>query len=279
MVVLALATRLAKRLSPSGFPRFETILVTQTPADDARDSLLPFCVIRQQGTSQLPRLIREADVVPVAGAAIAPILWSLSAKPAVVEHHGFQTICLTGQLFQEPQNVPCLGHFMAGNHGTCLRCCRATSSRLSCFRLWLFTFVRRLLCKLVSVNIVPTAWLANVLCLPRTETVPRVLPPAPPLVGIAGSQDVPSIAFVVRLVTTKGVRLLLEAAGILTERNRSLAMQIVGSGPERGSLQDSRHPRAFEALASTAHQRVIDVFTEEGMIDGHARIYEWLHPA
>jgi hypothetical protein len=207
MVVLALATRLAKRLSPSGFPRFETILVTQTPAGDARDSLLPFCVIRQQGTSQLPRLIREADVVPVAGAAIAPILWSLSAKPVVIEHHGFQTICLTGQLFQEPQNVPCPGHFMAGNHGTCLRCCPATSSRLSCFRLWLFTFVRRLLCKLVSVNIVPTAWLANVLCLPRTETVPRVLPPAPPLVGIAGSQDVPSIAFVGRLVTTKGVRL------------------------------------------------------------------------
>ena len=369
-VVLALAKGLAKRLSPGGSPRFEITLVTETAAGEDRDSLLPFRVVRQPSSSQLRRLIRETDVVHVAGAAIAPIIWSLlAAKPVVVEHHGFQTICPTGQLFQEPQNVPCPGHFMAGNHGACMRCCRAAYSPLASFGLWLLTFVRRYLCKFVSVNIAPTAWLASLLRLPRIETVPHGLPPAPPLTQIAGIHGVPSIVFVGRLVSTKGVRLLLEAARILKEQNRSFVMQIVGSGPERVSLEalaqawqlssqvrfQGRLPEAevtrllenagavvvpslggevfgmvvaenmlrglpiiasdlgafAEVLGDTgqtfrtgdsadltiqierilddpalsqrfafaAHQRVSDVFTEERMIDGHARIYERLHSA
>jgi glycosyltransferase involved in cell wall biosynthesis len=368
-VVLALAKGLANRLSPGGAPAFEITLVTETPAGEVHDSLFPFRVIRQPGTSQLRRLLREADVVHVAGAAIPLIFWSLFAhKPVVVEHHGFQTICPTGQLFQEPQNVPCPGHFMAGHHATCLRCCRAAYSTPASFRLWLLTFVRRGLCKFVSVNITPTAWLANLLGLPRTETVSHGLPSAPALLRIAGSHDVPSIVFVGRLVSTKGVRILLEAARILQERNRSFAIHIVGSGPERVSLETMAqewqltshfvfhgrlpdadvtrllekagavvvpslggevfgmvvaenmlrglpiiasdlgafvevlgdtgqtfrtgysadlaeqierildNPALSQRFASAAHQRVIDVFTEERMIDGHARIYERLHP-
>ena len=167
-VVLALATGLTNRLSPSGSTRFETTLVTQTPADDARDSLLPSRVVRRPSPSQLRRLIREADVVHVAGAAILPITSALLAgEPVAVEHHGFQTICPTGQLFQEPQSMPCPGHFI-----------RAGDSA-------------------------------------------------------------------------------------------DLAVQI-----ER-ILDD---PALAKRFASTAHRRVIDVFTEEGMIEGHARIYERLLP-
>jgi glycosyltransferase involved in cell wall biosynthesis len=112
-VVLALATGFTNRLSPSGSTRFETTLVAQTPADDARDSLLPFRVVRQPSSSQLRRLIREADVVHFAGVAILPDISALLAgKPVIVEHHGFPTICPTGQLFQEPQSIPCPGHFI-----------------------------------------------------------------------------------------------------------------------------------------------------------------------
>ena len=369
-VVLALAKGLAGRLSPGGSPRFQITLVTETAAGNDSDSPLPFRVIRQPRSSQLRRLIREADVVHVAGAAIAPMIWSLlAAKPVVVEHHGFQTICPTGQLFQEPQNVPCPGHFMAGNHRACLRCCRTTHSLLASFRLWLLTFVRRHLCKFVSTNIAPTAWLANLLRLPRVETVPHGLPPSSALVRIAGGSDVPSIVVVGRLVSTKGVRVLLEAARILKERNRSFEIQIVGSGPERVSLEalaqewrlssrvrfqgrlpdadvtrllenaravvvpslggevfgmvvaenmlrglpiiasdlgafvevlgdtgqifrtgDSpdlaaqierilEGPALSQRLASAAHQRIIDIFSEERMIDRHVRIYDRLHPA
>jgi hypothetical protein len=166
-VVLALATGLTNRLSPSGSTRFETTLVTQTPADDARDSLLPFRVVRQPSSSQLRRLIREADVVHVAGAAILRVVSAfLAGNPVVVEHHGFPKICLTGQLFQEPQSIPCPGHFIRAGD----------------------------------------------------------------------SAD------------------LVQIERILDDPARS------------------------KRFASTAHRRVIDVFTKEGMIAGHARIYERLLP-
>ena len=166
-VVLALASGLTNRLSPSGSTRFETTLVTQTPADDARDSLLPFRVVRQPSSSQLRRLIREAGV-HVAGAATLPVISALLAgKPVVGEHHGFPTICPTGQLFQFPRSIPCPGHFI-----------RAGDSA-------------------------------------------------------------------------------------------DLAVQI-----ER-ILDD---PALSKRFACTAHRRVVDGFTEEGMIEGHARIYERLLP-
>src|SRR4029077_14721469 len=37
-------------------------------------------------------------------------------------------------------------------------------------------------------------------------------------------------------------------------------------------------PALSKRFACTAHRRVVDVFTEEGMIAGHARIYERLPP-
>ena len=37
-------------------------------------------------------------------------------------------------------------------------------------------------------------------------------------------------------------------------------------------------PALSKRFACTAHRRVVDVFTEEGMIAGHARIYERLLP-
>jgi len=124
-------------------------------------------VVRQPSSSQLRRLIREADIVQVAGAAILPIISaSLAGKPVVVEHHAFPTICPTGQLFQEPQSGPCPGHF------------------------------------------------------------------------------------------------------IRTGDSANLAVQI-----ER-ILDDPALSKRF----ATAHRRVIDVFREEGMIEGHARIYERLLP-
>ena len=72
---------------------------------------------------QFGQLISIETVVHVDGAAISPIAMGLVAgKPVAVEHHGFQTICPTGQLLQEPQCVSCPGHFAAGHHAACLNC-------------------------------------------------------------------------------------------------------------------------------------------------------------
>jgi glycosyltransferase involved in cell wall biosynthesis len=45
------------------------------------------------------------------------------------------------------------------------------------------------------------------------------------------------IAFMGRLVTSKGVRLLFEAAKILREQHRSFELLIIGDGPERAALE------------------------------------------
>jgi glycosyltransferase involved in cell wall biosynthesis len=98
-IVLALARGLAELPDSGGAQQFQVTLVTQTPAGNYDDSALPFRTIRQPDFVQLWHLVRNSDVVHVAGPALAPLIFGLVArKPLVVEHHGFQTICPNGQL-------------------------------------------------------------------------------------------------------------------------------------------------------------------------------------
>jgi glycosyltransferase involved in cell wall biosynthesis len=194
-------------------------------------------VVRQRSFNSLFKLILSADVVHVAGAAISPILLGLVLrKPVVVEHHGFQTICPTGQLFQEPENLPCPGHFMAERYTHCLACAPAPKPFAS-FRLWLLTFLRRFLCQHVAVNIAPTTWLSGMLQLPRTETVHHGLALSPPLVRLPASHPPPVLVFLGRIVTTKGLLLLLEATRLLQKQNRPIELKIIGDGPERSAKE------------------------------------------
>jgi glycosyltransferase involved in cell wall biosynthesis len=236
-VVMSLARGLSQRASSHAQGEFELTLVTQTPCGSFDDSSLPFPVVRQPNFNSLRKLIRSADVIHVAGAAISPIvLGLLLRKPVVVEHHGFQTICPTGQLFQEPENIPCPGHFMAERYTHCLACA-PTPKPFSSSRLWLLTFFRRFLCQHVAANLTPTNWLAGMLRLSRTKTVPHGLQISPPLVRLPASRPVPVLVFLGRLVSTKGLLLLLEATRLLQQQSRPMELKIVGDGPERAALQ------------------------------------------
>jgi glycogen synthase len=236
-IMLALARGLARVPSQNGQAQFDVVVATQTFAESFDDASLPFPVVRQPNLLKLWHLIRAADVVHVAGPALLPILLARFArKPVVVEHHGFQTICPNGQLFIEPSATPCPGHFMAGRHSTCLRC-NAGPGWLASARLWLLTFVRRFLCTRVSANVVPTAWLGGLLKLPRTHDIPHGIPPSAHFATEPRNSNPPVVAFQGRLVSTKGVRVLLEAARILAEQNRDFELLIIGDGPERSSLE------------------------------------------
>jgi glycogen(starch) synthase len=236
-IVRSIATGLAAVCAPGGGPEFDLTIVTQTPAGDFDDRSLAFRVVRQPAFSELRRLIRESDVIHVAGPAILPILLSwLARKPLVVEHHGFQTICPNGQLLIEPEGTPCPGHFMAGRHTECWRC-NSAQGWLASRKLWLLTFVRRLLCAQASVNITPTRWLGELVKLPRVSPVPHGLGSIPERMPPPTPSDPPVIIFQGRLVTTKGVRLLLSAAQILREQNRRFELTIIGDGPERLALE------------------------------------------
>src|ERR1700681_3442081 len=236
-VVLTLAGGLAELRAQDASRQCEVTVVTETPAGAFDDHELPFGVVRHSGLARLRQLISASNIVHVAGPALAPLILGLLArKPVVVEHHGFQTICPNGQLLIEPASAPCPGHFMAERHRECLRC-NAGQGWLASGKLWLLTFVRRFLCSRVSVNITPTQWLAGLLQLPRVTIIPHGLEPTGALVRTTASSRQPVIVFQGRLVATKGVRVLLEAARILREQNRSFVLLIIGDGPERTALE------------------------------------------
>jgi len=237
-IVVSLARGLSDLRDSNGAPEFQVAIVTQTPAQKHDDGGLPFRVVRQPSALQLFRLIRECDLVHAAGPALAPLLLALLArKPIVVEHHGFQAICPNGQLFMEPQSAPCPGHFMAQRHDECVRC-NSSQGWLVSWKLWLLTFVRRFLCSQAYANIAPTQWLGGLLNLPRITVIPHGLDAKG--VGVyekAAHSGAPVITFMGRLVTTKGVRVLLKAAKILEEHGRNFELLIIGGGPERSALE------------------------------------------
>jgi len=235
-IVLSLARGLAGVRTADGLIEFDLTLVTETPRQDFDDSSLPFRVIRQPRLAELLKMIHSSDIVHIAGPSLVPLLlgW-LSRKPIVVEHHGFQMICPTGQLLIEPSGTPCPGHFMAGRHLECLRC-RSDNNRMASLKLWLLTFVRRFLISSAAANIMPTEWLSGLIHLPNAVSIPHgvEMPASNPETSRFRP---PRIVFQGRLVTTKGLPVLLEAASILRAENRAFELLVIGDGPERTAIQ------------------------------------------
>ena len=236
-IVLALAGGMADFPALSLGTRFEVTLVTQTPRGNFEDGHFPFQIVRQPPLGQLWRLIRAADVLHLSGPSLTPLLFAyLARRPVVVEHHGFQTVCPNGQLFMESLDEPCPGHFMAHHHTTCLRC-NVRWGALSSASHWLLTFVRRFLCSYASSNVVPTQWLGGQLGLPRTACLAHGLETIAPVPQHPRAGQ-PILAFQGRLVSTKGVAVLLEATRVLKEeRDRPVKLLIIGDGPEREPLE------------------------------------------
>jgi glycogen synthase len=237
-IVLSLARGLAEVRTPCGLTEFDLTLVTETPAEDFDDRILPFRVLRRPTLAHLRQMIRSSDIIHVAGPALSPLLLGLLArKPVVIEHHGFQTICPTGQLLIEPSGTPCPGHFMAGRHLECLRC-RSNKNWLASWKLWLLTFVRRYLCSRVAANVMPTEWLSGLIHLPNAVSIPHGIETLNHDSKSSHSSGPPRIIFQGRLVTTKGLPVLLEAASILRSENRAFELLVIGDGPERIAIEE-----------------------------------------
>ncbi len=236
-IVLSLANGLALYQAPDGDIGVKLTVVTETPACGMDDSLLPFPVVRRPGFWQLIRLMRGAQVVHLAGPAFLPLVLGLTLrKPVVIEHHSFQAVSPNGLLFYEPTKSPCPGHFMAKRHLDCLRC-NAKLGKFTSLMKWLLTFPRRWLCRRVSVNIAPTEWLSSLLHLPSLTTIHHGLTEISPLPLPRVNSAVSTFVFMGRLVTSKGVRILLEATRILKQRGFQFRVRIIGDGPDRAELE------------------------------------------
>ena len=240
--VALLARGLAERAAAdaaSGQP-IEVTLVTRTPANGMDDSALPYRIVRRPNLPQLSRLIRDADVIHIAGPCFVPLVlvW-LFGKPAAIEHHGYQAACPNGLLFMDQNQSLCPGHFMASRYTKCLGCNSGTMGWIGSFRQLLMTFPRRWLCKRVSVNVTISDHVARRLRLPRSKTIYygiEILEPRQPQPARNSSQTL-RIAYVGRFVVEKGVPVLLRAAQLLAKTGCNFELALIGDGPERSNLE------------------------------------------
>ena len=235
--VMSLAKGVVGLTQTDGFASPDVTVVTSTPRGQFDDQSLPFRLVRQPGLPRLARLIRATDVLHLAGPCFMPMLLGLLVRrPVVVEHHGLQTICPNGQLLHEPTQTLCPGHFMAGRHRECIRC-NARAGLVYSLASWLLTFPRRWLCTRVKSNITPTHWLSTVLRLPRMTTIHHGVAPEGNGKFPAATPSTPTVAYMGRLVTTKGVQILLQAAQRLNAKGVEFKLRIIGDGPQLARLE------------------------------------------
>jgi glycogen(starch) synthase len=235
-------------------------VVTLAASAGLDDNQFPFTVARRPSLLQLWRMIGQADVLQLAGPSLLPLLMGLFRQvPVVIEQHGYQAICPNGLLLRKPELEACPGHFMAGAYQKCLRCVASSEGWLSSFFKLLLTFPRRWMCSQVAVNTPITRHVLNRLDLPRSRVLYYGIPDpffkATDLAVLPSAT--PCFAYVGRLVQEKGLPLLIEAAGLLRERNYSFQLKFVGDGPERTHL---------EALA--ARQGLKSCVTFTGFLSG-----------
>jgi glycosyltransferase involved in cell wall biosynthesis len=240
-IVLSLARGLAALRDSNGAPQFEITLVTQTPAGRYENGTLPFRVIRCPNPVSLWRLIRKSEIVHVAGPALAPLFLAwLSRKPFVIEHHGYQATCPNGLLFQHPSETVCPGHFLAGNFRECLKCNAVTEGPLRSFWLLLSAFLRNAISRRAAANIAPSTHVALRQALPRTATIVHGI--EDPFAGrdpLHATQPIQrkKLAYLGRLVTEKGLSVLLEATRLLRSVGRDVEVVLIGDGPDRPRLE------------------------------------------
>jgi glycosyltransferase involved in cell wall biosynthesis len=226
----------------ASFPKIEVTVVTRTAANGMDDTIFPYLVVRRPRFRMLIKLIREADVIHVAGPCLLPMLigW-LTGKPVLVEHHGYQAICPNGLLFREPSRTVCSGYFAQRQYGKCVRCASQTMGLGGGVRSLLLTFPRRWLCKKIVANITISDHVATRLNLPHSRTVYYGIEETcdATVEDTTSSQsDVSEVGYVGRLVVEKGPHVLLHAAKLLSNRGNRIRVVFIGDGPERNRLEE-----------------------------------------
>jgi len=240
--VEALARGLTRYQGVDVAPEFEIVVVTKTGAGEFNDHALPFPVVRNPSLAELVGLVRRAHVLHLAGPALLPLLLArIFRKPTVVEHHGYQAICLNGALLHEPDRAVCPGHFQAGRLGECFRCQRSElSSALKSLRQLVLTKMRNALCQRVE-NIAITEHVRKRHALPNSRVIyygiEDILKDETAASTVLSCPTKLCFAYVGRLVSEKGVPVLLHAAARLQKKGHEFRVLLIGDGPERAKLE------------------------------------------
>lgn len=223
--------------------RFTVTVVTKTAGiDGEHSSEVPFEVVRMPSAWTLWLLIGRTDRVLLAGPAILPLVFALvRRKRVIVTHHGYQSICPNGMLFHFPTGSSCKGHFAARRYLECVKCNSAQDNLAGSARLLVLTFVRRLCTRLADSNVAVSEHVRTRIALPKTLVIRNGVPDSSGVREVVrdrtGDPRSVCFAYIGRLVTEKGVPILIEAASILKKRGSIFGVFIIGDGPERPALQ------------------------------------------
>jgi len=265
--VMLLASGLVQKTSRKVEDQVDVTVVTTVQAASFDDSALAFRVLRRPSFGILVRLIREADVVHLAGPCFVPMLLGLFLrKKVVVEHHGYQAACPNGLLFFEPKKEGCPGYFMARRYDQCLKCNAQTFGWLASAWMLFVTFPRRFLCQHVSTNVPITNHVLQRLRLRNSRVIYYGVPESRASGSVneattAGGLPAVCFAYVGRLVKEKGPKLVLEAVARLRTNRVRLRIKFIGDGPERLDLE-----------RTTAASGLQDCVTFTGFLEGDSLI-------
>ena len=225
----------------------EVTLATRTPRGEYDDERQPYAIAREPDVPALWSLVRKADVVHLGGPTLGPLtLGLLARKPVVVEHHAYQSICPNGLLLHEPDKTACRGEFLARRYDECFRCEAAHLGHAAAAQKVLLSFPRRWMLHGVAANVGVSSHVTGRIALPHSRTIyhgiddplhgapPNVLPLHAPR---PEEHAPPVFAYVGRLVSEKGLPLLLDAAATLAREGRAFRLQFIGDGQERMRLE------------------------------------------
>jgi len=230
------------RLLAQGLARKKGYEVTVVTAAKGPSTLSPMPaadlrIVRAPSVPALWRLIRQSDVVMLAGPVLVPLALSLLARrPVVIEHHGYQACCPNGLLLFEPEQSVCPQRYLRGDIGLCLRCNWKTMGPLLSVASLAGTPVRRCMCRCAAANICITEHVSRRVRLPRSRVIYYGLPANDDVAGplpAPGSSRPIIFACVGRITGVKGLPILLKAASILKTEGRKFELRIVGDGPDR----------------------------------------------
>lgn len=211
--------------------------------------------------------MRACDVVHLAGPALLPLfLARLARKPVVVEHHGYQAVCLNGILVYQPDGSRCPGHFQARRYGECVRC---QNCQDSVFRslVMLFRMIPRFwLSRNAAMNISVSQRSLERCALPRSSVVYHGIEDPFGNDRVPLSPRNPSgkicFAFVGRFVPEKGIPTLLQAAQMVKKDGHEFEIRLIGDGPERSKLEAIISERQLESFV-----RITGYLTETALAD------------
>jgi glycosyltransferase involved in cell wall biosynthesis len=209
------------------------VLVTPVAAEEPDEAI--YSIVRQPSKVDFFRLVQNADIIFSNGANLYSAVYSILAqKPVIMRHTGYQISAIDGLGWHKGKPAPLRPTASVIHHVK-------NSNLISTIKGTLkLVFLRLYAKKFVSVNVAISDWMKYRHPLPNQIRIHNPFPITRFVSAINNTGDYDyDFFFLGRLVSEKGIDVLLEAFSTLQNRsNNRYSLCIIGKGPEREKLEN-----------------------------------------